>query len=290
MLDILLLVLGISGIIIASITDIKTREVPDLLNYGMIISASIIRLLDAIINNSWPTLFYTAVSFIALFFIANLMYYSKQWGGGDAKLLMALSIIFATYPKNLLNYLNPNLDPFPFIMTLFINILIIGSLYGLAYSVFLAIKNKDKLSKSYKKISAESNLKNLKFISFLLAIIVFLTLILLKINFSFISTIAILFLLLYPYILIFIKAVEASSMYKMIDINKITEGDWVANDLFINSKKIYSQSSPGITKQQIQELRSNGIKSVLVKEGIPFVPSFLLATIFSLIIGNPLPI
>jgi len=203
---------------------------------------------------------------------------------------MALSIIFSSYPKVLLNYLNPNLEPFPFIMTLFINILIIGSLYGLGYSLFLGIRNMGKLIRSYKKISAENNLKNLKFISFLLTIIVILSFVLLKIDFNFIVVIAILFLLLYPYILIFIKAVEASAMYKMLDVNTLTEGDWVANDILIKGRKIYSQSSPGITRHQIQTLRASSIKRVLVKEGIPFVPSFLLATIFSLIAGNPLPI
>jgi Flp pilus assembly protein protease CpaA len=291
-LDILLLTLGFFGLVIASIIDIKTREVPDLLNYGLIISGSAIRLFDAIIYNNWQTLLYTLLGFIAFFAIANMMYYSKQWGGGDAKLLMAVSIIFAQYPSTLLNFLSPNLSTFPFLMIFFINLLIIGSIYGLLFTIILALKNKEKFIQEFRHSSQGKSILWIRKLFLLLAIIVLATLFLTDFSLllSSMLVILIIFIAAMPYLIIFIRAVEKASMYHMVDVGKLTEGDWIAIDIMANGKPIYKSASPGVTRHQIEEIRKHNIKKVLVKEGMPFVPSFLIAMIFTLVFGNPLPV
>ena len=65
---------------------------------------------------------------------------------------------------------------------------------------------------------------------------------------------------------------------------ELVEGDWVAKNYYDKNRKlICSKRDPGLTYKQIQRLKKNNIKKVLVKEGIPFVPAFFfgfLLTIF----------
>jgi hypothetical protein len=91
---------------------------------------------------------------------------------------------------------------------------------------------------------------------------------------------------LYYYLLIIIKAVEDSSMYKIIPVSRLTEGDWVAGNVKINHKIIYKKSSLGVTKDQLRLIKNSKIKRIKIKEGIPFIPSIFLATLVTLVFGS----
>ena len=58
------------------------------------------------------------------------------------------------------------------------------------------------------------------------------------------------------------------------------------DDVKHGKKVICSPKDLGISKAQIAELKKLKIKSVVVKEGIPFVPSFLLSFLVTMYIGN----
>ncbi|MBI2656261.1 hypothetical protein HYX03_00805, partial [Candidatus Woesearchaeota archaeon] len=94
------------------------------------------------------------------------------------------------------------------------------------------------------------------------------------------------------YLWIFVKAIEKSAMNKLVEPSKLTEGDWIVNDVFVGKKYICGPKDLGIEKRQIKKLigfyRQGKIKKILIKEGIPFVPSFLIAFIVTLIFGSPL--
>ena len=79
-------------------------------------------------------------------------------------------------------------------------------------------------------------------------------------------------------------------MYKQVSVEKLTEGDWIAKDVIIGKKKICGPDDLGATKQHIRQLialkRQKKISNVLIKEGIPFVPSFLIAFVLTYIFGN----
>ncbi|MBU0999709.1 hypothetical protein KKG24_05445, partial [Patescibacteria group bacterium] len=62
--------------------------------------------------------------------------------------------------------------------------------------------------------------------------------------------------------------------------------DQIQQNLFYKGKKIYSKKSLGVTKKQIALIKKAKIKSVIIKEGIPFVPSFLIGVLISLIFGS----
>ena len=44
-------------------------------------------------------LLYSLITFGAFFDIGLIMYYTKQWGGGDSKLLMGLGALLPLYPN-----------------------------------------------------------------------------------------------------------------------------------------------------------------------------------------------
>jgi len=276
LIEVSLITITIIFLIIASLSDLKTREVPDYLSHSLIAIAIIFTILNAITSNNYNIILNSAIIFIIFLIISLIMYYTKQWGGGDSKILMALGIIFYTYPASLLNYFNPNLT-IPFPLTLIINILIFGSLYGIIYSYFLLKKSKKKFKPKIKKLF------------FILPIVLTLA------SFLFQDIIKILFLLLalisisYPYLLLYIKFIEKNCMLKIIPINKLTEGDWIAKDIKHKNKIIYNSKSIGVTKKQIKLIKKLKIKRILVKYGIPFIPSFLIAVIISLIFGSVLP-
>jgi len=282
-IDIILIITGFIGLIIASIADIKTREVPDWLSYSLIAIGLILRLLHTLTYKDWPYLIQGLIGFLIFFIIANFMYYTKQWGGGDSKLLMGLGILFATYPKILLNYFQPTLT-FPFLLILWINILLVGSFYGLIYAIILTIKNRKNFLIKFKKLLKRKKTINIIKITLIISVLFFISTFLIKDRIIDLIVLAIAFLVLcFPLIWISTKSIEEVCMYHYIQPKNLTEGDWIADKDLIKKFKI---PNLGIEKKQINLLIKSKIKKVLVKEGIPFVPSLLIALIISLIFGN----
>ena len=76
-------------------------------------------------------------------------------------------------------------------------------------------------------------------------------------------------------------------MIERIKPSKLQEGDWILEDIKTD-KLIYSKKSLGVSKEQIELIKKHNIKDVLIKKGIPFVPSFLLGAILTYIFGNVL--
>lgn len=285
--DLILLILASLAIIIALISDIKTKEIPDFLSYSLIISGLSIRFLHAYTFNNYNYLT-TAITNLAIFFIiGSLMYYTKQWGGGDAKLLMALSVLSATYPNFLLNYFKPALEFFSFPVTIFINIILVGAFYNTFYSIILSIKHRKEFVKEFRKIY--HNIKTTRILfSILLLLLMLLYIITEKEPFQLCILIFFLAFLALFYLWIFTKTVEKSCMYKTIPISKLVEGDWVTKNIIYKGKCIYKKSLIGITKSQIEKIKKTNIKKVEIKEGIIFTPAFFIGFILSLIIGNPI--
>ena len=110
MLDLILVIVTLIWLIFASLSDIKTSEVPNWLSFSLIAIGIFIILARLTQSTTLTSLFWPAISFLIALSIALLLYYTKQWGGGDAKLLMGLGLVFAVYPDFLLKFFSPNLD------------------------------------------------------------------------------------------------------------------------------------------------------------------------------------
>ena len=274
MIEILLIATGLIGLIIASISDLKTREIPDWLNFSMIAAGISMRLMQSISTGIWQYLMYTILAVVAMFLLGNLMYYTRQWGGGDTKLLVAIASIFAIVPGQ--KY---------FLLSFLLNLVIISTLYGLFWCIYFAFKNRAKFRKELPIYIHKNKHKIKLFLSIALLLLIPL-LIINDISLRVLLLSTSIILLLYPLLTTFIEAVERSAMFKELPVSKLTEGDWLTKDIKIKNKLIYSKSSPGIEKRQINLLKKSNIKYVPVKEGIPFVPAFLISILITLILGN----
>lgn len=278
--DIILIILALTALIIATITDIKIKEVPDWLSYSLIFSAVIIRLIASITYNNYLYFLYAILGFMTMFIIGTFFYHTKQWGGGDTKILIALGVVFATKP-----YFTPK-GYFPFLITLLINILIIGAIYGIIWSFVLITKHWDKFKIRFKVKLKDPKTKLIEKI--IASIIIISTIFMFTLEDNFAKLVIIIFnglLIAYLYMWMAVKSIESLSMYKEIQPEILKEGDWIAKNVYKNKELIYKRNS-GISKQDIEKIINKNIDKVTIKEGIPFVPPFLIGTILTIIIGK----
>ncbi len=277
----------LAGLIASSITDLKTREVPDWINYSLIAAGIGLNMLASLILQDYHFILFSIIGFAVFFALSHIMYYTGQWGGGDAKMLIAIGAIlglgFTTTA--------PFISPHEMIISFLMNLLIAGFFYGMASAGFIALLNRKKFARQLKK-----DMKRYKILRISAMTIAGLTLISsffiddIRIKFSLVilgSIVALSF-----YLWLFGKIVENACMYKLVKPEQLTEGDWIARDIIVGKKRISGPSDLGIEKKQIAQLlalqKKGKIKRVLIKEGIPFVPSFLIAFLMTLTWGNVL--
>lgn len=272
------------ALFLGSITDLKTREVPDWLNYGLVSSGFGLNLLFSAIYSNPSFIINSIIGFFIFFAIAYMMFYGGQWGGGDSKMIMGLGAMIGINVGNI---------PSQFLFAFLINALLVGALYGLLWSVFLVFKNKKIFSREFNKILMGKTIVKAKKIMLMILIALFVLLFLIKLYYIKIMVLTLAFVMLVTfYLWIFVKAIEKSCMYKLVEPSKLTEGDWIVKDIYVGGKYITGPKDLGISKKQINQLvefyKRKKVKKILIKEGIPFVPSFLIAFIVTLMFGNPL--
>jgi Flp pilus assembly protein protease CpaA len=285
-MDILIITLVLIYLVIATISDMKTQEIPDSLNYSFIAIGLFIYLIKTLTTGEITYILSSALTLGAFLVIGNIMYYTKQWGGGDLKLLMGLGALLPIYPNIVLENF-PIMASNYFGLDLFLNILLVGSIYALLFAIYLGIKNRKQFSKKFKEEYSKKKVKTREKIFWALIILTnILSFFLLETNIVkiFVLSMSILFLLL-NYLLITVKAIEDISMYLTIDTKKLREGDAITKELKADSKIIYQPSIHGVTKKQIPEIQKHFDK-VEIKNGIAFALSFLIGTILTLIFGN----
>ncbi|MFH1972926.1 MAG: A24 family peptidase [archaeon] len=275
--EIILVALSVIVLIIASIYDIKTREVPDNLSIGFIVTALAIRLIHSIVTSEYTYFFYGLIGFAAMFLIGLIMYRTKQWGGADAKLLMGLGAAFATQPF----FSNFNL---PFLLILFISIIIIGGVYGFVFGLVIFFKNKKKLGKELNKNLAKNKATRNTFL-IITVILVISTLFIPLFEAKAVIIFFALFLVFYYYLVIFVKTIENNQFLKQVALSKVTEGDWLAKDVVHKNKVLISKNNPCLTIKDLKLLKKNKINKIWIRIGIPFVPAMTLATIFTILIS-----
>ena len=87
-----------------------------------------------------------------------------------------------------------------------------------------------------------------------------------------------------------IRAVEKTAFIKAVPPQKLTEGDWLSEPVIVDKKVIVDTGYSGVTKQEIARLialnAQGKIKKVVMRIGIPFVPSFLAGYVITIMVGN----
>lgn len=257
---------------VGAYTDLKGRWVPDWINFFMIFFGLGGHAILSVLQKSiWP-LAYALIAVGVFYGASACMFYTGVWGGGDAKMFIGLGALFPTFSA---------VAPWPFLLTLWFNVLIFGVLFGLLSIFFLAFKHKDKFKQEFSGLTNKN--KFLKFWPALLAIPF--------VSFFAVQPIfplALLAVLLVPLILV-AKSVENACMFKQISPSRLTEGDWIAEEIKIGNY-FYKPAKTGIEKKDILKLveleKAGKLSSVKVKEGLPYVPAFLAGLIVSLAFGD----
>src|SRR3989338_6467087 len=121
-------VISFIALFIGSITDLKTREVPDWVNYGLVLTGLGLNLLFSIIYSNSSFIISSILGLSIFFGIAYIMFYAGQWGGGDSKMLMGLGAMIGFDVGDASRQ---------FLFGFFINALFVGAAYGLLWSFYL---------------------------------------------------------------------------------------------------------------------------------------------------------
>jgi len=274
-IDYVLAIIALIWLVVASASDIKRREVANWISFSLLAIALGLRAIGAITMKQPSYFLYGLLVFAVFYAISELFYQTKIFAGGDAKLLVALSVVFATQPCFSQPFRILELE-FPFIAVLFYNMLFVGSLFGIVYSIVLAITNKNRFVREFSKLE-KINRKKICFFEIIMLILLLLFFI------TGIYSILIFYLLgmIYPLLYVFVKSVENACMIKLANPKELTEGDWLVNAVKIG-RKIIKPTADGLSMQEIRMIRKAN-KKILIKQGIPFVPVFLTAVIVSLL-------
>lgn len=248
-------------LVFASIQDIKKTEVANWISYSLISFAFAYRAFYSVFSEKIEIILYGAAGFAIFFVLAHLFYYTRTFAGADAKLLMGIGVILPF--ENLEGLLVLSLE---FIFLLFF----LGTIYSIAYSLFLAFRNKEKFMKEFKKdIYAY---KNWIFLTGLMAVFIFILFM------SWIGGALAIGVFLASMLFIYLKSFEKSCLIVERKSSELMEGDWLEKEIRAGSR-IINKSVHGLSKEEIKLLKKYG-KKVIIKQGIPFVPAFLLAFSF----------
>ena len=269
----------------ASISDLKKREVPDWLSYGLLALGFGLAAINALIFG-WQVLAYSIAGFALFFIFAYIMFYSGQWGGGDSKVLMGIGALLGLQFSFSFPFVD--LKETPFLITFFINLLIISFFYGIFWSAIIAFNKRGVFTKKF--LFYFGRFRTERIVILVLAFASAFGFVLAKEPYlKLLLAFAAIFLVFSFYLWLFAKAVD-DCMLRFAKPEELTEGDWVAEDVEVDGKYICGPKDLGIEKIQIEKLlalkRKGKVKNVLIKEGIPFIPSFLIAFVLSLFLGN----
>lgn len=255
-----LIALAIVWMSFGSVQDLKKREISNWLNFSLIIFALSFRFFYSLFAENFLFFYQGLIGLGVFFIIGNLFYYSRLFAGGDAKLMISLGTILGFS-----NSFFQNLKIFVLFLLIF---LFVGGIYGGVWSLILSVKNSKRFLEQYKRLF----FKNKKTIN-LISIIGLLILL-----FGFVDIFFLIlgiFIFIFSPLYIYAKAVDESCMIKEISPKELTEGDWLYKSIKINNKIINSKWE-GLNKKEIQILRKLN-KKILIRNGIAFVPVFLIS-------------
>ena len=264
-----LIVIAFIWILFAVVQDLRKREVANWVNFSLFGIAVFYKLINYLSNGNYKLIWFAFLGILVFFVLSNLFYYSGIFGGGDAKLLIALGAVlpFESY----FDFIGKGGG---FIVSLFI----IGAIYSLIYSVYIVKNNKKKFILEFKhKMGLD------KFYIFLAGVIAIGLIFLINpIVLGFLFALLIVFL---PFLYIYLKSLE-ECMVEIVSSKKLTEGDWIYEDIKIG-RRVIKKDVDGLSAEDIALLRKYN-KKVLVKKGIPFTPAFLFAFIIMVFFSEAL--
>lgn len=257
---------------ISSFTDIRTREVPDLLSWGLFVFALSLRALFSFVYGY--ELFLSGLIGAALCFaLAFVLYYTGQWGGADSKLLVGMGAVlgvdFLFGPLASPLAVGTGFDLLAFIVLLLFS----GAFYSLLWTIGLALLNQEKFIHEFRLLFYDSQ----GYFKTTLVIFVLGIFLGLSQQWIFAAVGSVLFLSYGTFLGVI--AVERGCFVKQREVSKLVEGDWLVEKVRGEyGSTIYPKTLEKVDLLKLHKwYEKEKIKFVMIKEGVPFVPAFLCA-------------
>ena len=270
--ELILLVIGIFGFSAAGYLDLRYTEFPDWLPYSMIILALLVWGGVSFLAADFSFLINSAITGIVFLGIGLLLYFTKQWGDGDAWLLGAFGFLFHQPLKVFSATVQSGIFPYPAV-ALF-NFFITGFVYLVVYSIALGILNKKETIKFFMQAKKQKGKVYigivLIFIYSIFAHYFYSILIIPNTYFLYLP----LFMAFIYVFMLYGRFVEQKLFKKKISVKKLRIGDVLVKNRW-----------RGLTEKEVRALQKKG-GSVWIKEGVRFAPVFVLTLLVTMLYGS----
>lgn len=269
---------AIVGSGVAAAYDLKTTEVPDWVFYAMLIVGVPAVIAKIFFGGSFDAFIVSGLTGLGLFGFGYMMYRIGQWGGADMALLGLVGFMM---PSVSLQF--PAAQYFPFGLSYLFNVFVLGSLYMVVYAIAYALRNKGVTEHFKVNVKASSKMILIVFVSMLILF----TAVMLYLN-SLVSNVftdlEILRGILVPTVLavafLFVyrlaKSVENFGFRKKVPVSQLKVGD-----MLLEERKLV-----GVTRDQIRKIKKSKVRFVWIKDGVRFAPTFPIALLFTLFVGD----
>jgi preflagellin peptidase FlaK len=304
MVEELFVLLALGGAIVASITDIKSRLIPNKLTFPLMGAGIFGYLAFGVLTGDFLMFFASIKSLGVMFVLGYLFWMLGAWSAGDAKEFLFIAVLVPVYPAFLYAAFNPQIAGYPFIITVFVNTLLAIFPLVFVYSIYLALK-KGILSRFLEPAKDIKKYLEMAFVfaavisvsSILLGrIMVLLALVLLyRIERKYRLALGAIFLIsyvilgggaLYPqgmfvltnFAVVFLLIFAVSVLFNSINIlrsealversliTKLSDGDIIAEEIYIAGDKVLRDERSMVEK--IKDAAKTGSMDVLGKKGV----------------------
>jgi hypothetical protein len=279
MLGWILLAIGLVGFGATGWLDLKTTEFPDWIPYAIIVAALVVRGAYAWLLSDLSIIVNSIAVGLLFLAIGMAMYYTKQWGDGDAWLLGALGFLFPD-PTGFAaaGAASPGFAAFPFPAVMLFNFFFISFFYLIIYSLALGLRSPKVSGQFFRYLKGNAR----SIVPLIVAFAAFCAGLFLYMYTQFGApfgqlTYVILFPVLFAVLVLFLhygKFIENKVFKRRIDAKKLRAGD-----VPIGSKwKV-------LTEKEVRALKRKGGK-IWIKEGVRFAPVFVITLVLTLFMGN----
>lgn len=253
------------GILWGTVTDLRTREVPDWVNYTLIASGFGFALMRSLHMFSFVPVLESGAGFAAGYALGALMYYTGQWGGGDAKLVMGVGALLGL-PVTLAGWAAA-----PLLGLFLLFTMLCGAAYGLVWMAVLFVLRRKEIIPLWRERLHTPSLVRLRVAALVAAVLLGI------VTYSLAEPllIALLVLLALGYLTlhlgIIVKAVERVCFRVDKPPSRLVEGDWLVEPVVSGRRTVLPVRGERATAEilgRIREESGKRRKRVAVRRGV----------------------
>jgi hypothetical protein len=282
----IIILINLFFLLLASIEDLKTGEIPEKYSMGMLgfnlLGSALLSLHRMEFNPLINTLLWGLIAFI----IGYAIFILGQWGGGDVKILAGVGALIGLMDSLGFQWPNPSFVGFeiPTLATYLVNMAFLSTPYVMLYTMILGIRQ-PKVFRVY--LARIVKPRFILMFTFSICPLILSSYYGLH-KLSFVYSLVPLFILAAEYL----KTVEETLLKKTIRVDELSSWDILCEDVYVDSKKIAVRKNiEGVTPEQVSLIKKASEDGKLpefidIRWGVKFAPILLLSLIVTVYAGN----